>query len=330
MHRNWDGLSSSAPWAMIGEARPRERVFAMTTTILDAKTHEFDVEDVEYLRHGDKPLLARVFKPRGGEPFPALVECHGGAWCLSDRTTERLRHEAMAAHGIVSIALDFRSGNEEPYPASAQDINYAVRWAKLNARALKTRPELVGLSGQSSGGHLAMLVAMRPHDPRYAAISLPPGSPAHDATVRCVVMSWPVINPLSRYRLAKRALAGANPPGWPKTIIPRQDAYWRSEANMKEGNPMLALERGEKVLTPPAVWFQGRGDLLHDYKDAEGSFPGNEPQRFVANYRKAGGEITLEYIDAERHAGHAPDLSKTGDMFERMVAFVGRCIRVDR
>jgi acetyl esterase len=250
--------------------------------------------------------------------------------CLSDRTTERLRHEAMASHGIVSIALDFRSGNEEPYPASAQDINYAVRWAKLNARALKTRPELVGLSGQSSGGHLAMLVAMRPHDPRYAAISLPPGSPAHDATVRCVVMSWPVINPLSRYRLAKRALAGANPPEWPKTIIPRQDAYWHSEANMKERNPMLALERGEKVLTPPAVWFQGRGDLLHDYKDAEGSFPGNEPQRFVANYRKAGGEITLEYIDAERHAGHAPDLSKTGDMFERMVAFVGRYIRVDR
>ena len=302
----------------------------MTTAILDARTHEFDVEDVEYLRHGDKPLLARVFKPRGEGPFPALVECHGGAWCLSDRTTERLRHEAMASHGIVSIALDFRSGNEEPYPASAQDINYAVRWAKLNARALKTRPELVGLSGQSSGGHLAMLVAMRPYDPRYAAIPLPPGSPAHDATVRCVVMSWPVINPLSRYRLAKRALAGANPPEWPKTIIPRQDAYWRSEANMEEGNPMLALERGEKVLTPPAVWFQGRGDLLHDYKDAEGSFPGNEPQRFVANYRKAGGEIALEYIDAERHAGHAPDLSKTGDMFERMVAFVGRHIRVDR
>jgi hypothetical protein len=35
-------------------------------------------------------------------------------------------------------------------------------------------------------------------------------------------------------------------------------------------------------------------------------------------------------LDAERHAGHAPDLSKTGDMFERMVAFVGRSIRVDR
>jgi acetyl esterase/lipase len=111
----------------------------MTTEILDVKTHEIDVEDIEYLRHGDKPLLARVFRPQGEGPFPALVECHGGAWCLSDRTTERLRHQAMAMHGIVSIALDFRSGNEDPYPASVQDINYAVRWTKLNARALKTK-----------------------------------------------------------------------------------------------------------------------------------------------------------------------------------------------
>src|SRR5215475_6498110 len=27
--------------------------------------YDIDVADVEYLRHGDKPLLARVFKPRG-------------------------------------------------------------------------------------------------------------------------------------------------------------------------------------------------------------------------------------------------------------------------
>ena len=234
----------------------------------------------------------------------------------------------MAANGIVSISLDFRSGSEAPYPASVQDINYAVRWAKLNARMLKTRPDLVGLSGQSSGGHLAMLVAMRPHDPRYTAIPLPAGSPAQDASVRCVVMSWPVINPLSRYRHAKRVAAGANPPEWPKSVIGRQDAYWQSEANMGEGNPTLALERGEKVQMPPAVWYQGRGDLMHDYKDAESTFPGNEPERFVAAYRKAGGKIELDYIEADRHPGHSPDLSKTGDMFDRMVRFVHGHVKV--
>jgi len=300
----------------------------MSTATLDAKAVQFDVEDVEYLRHGDQPLLARVFRPKGEGPFPALVECHGGAWCLQNRLTEKLRHEAMASNGIVSIALDFRSGNEAPYPASIQDINYAVRWAKLNARALKTRPDLVGISGQSSGGHQAMLVAMRPRDPRYAAIPLPAGAPAHDASVRCVVMSWPVINPLSRYRHAKRAAAEPTPPNWSKSVIERQDAFWQSEANMSEGNLVLALERGEQVQTPPAVWYQGRGDMMHDYKDIESDFPGNEPQRFVAAYRKAGGDIDLEYIDADRHPGHSPDLSKTGDMFERMVRFVHAHIRV--
>jgi len=242
--------------------------------------------------------------------------------------TERVRHEYMASNGIISVALDFHNGNEDPYTASVQDINYAVRWTKLHARDLKTRPELVGLSGQSSGGHLAMLVAMRPNDPRYSAIALPGGSTAHDASVRCVIMTWPVINPLSRYRHAKRALAGANPPEWPKSVIPRHDAYWRTEAAMEEGNPLLALERGEKVLLPPAIWFQARGDIVHDYKDTESTFDGNEPQRFCADYRKAGGSISLEYIDMERAAGSSPDLSKTGDMFDRMVAFVDKHVSV--
>jgi acetyl esterase/lipase len=288
-------------------------------------TAAFDAADIEYLRHGDKPLLARVYTPRGPGPFPALVECHGGAWCMSDRFTEKLRHEYMASHGIVSIALDFRSGNEAPYPASAQDINYAVRWAKLHAADLKTRPELIGISGQSSGGHLAMLVAMRPNDARYAAIPLPAGSPSHDASVRCAVLSWPVINPLSRYRHAKRAVAAGEE--WGKSIIPRHDRYWVSEANMEEGNPLLALERGEKVQLPPAIWFQARGDGVHDYKDPEASFPGNEPQRFVADYKKAGGEISLEYIDMDRHTGHSPDLSKISGAFADMVTFVNKHIK---
>ena len=91
--------------------------------------------------------------------------------------------------------------------------------------------------GQSSGGHLAMLVAMRPHDPRYAAIPLPESSTTDDASVRCVVMSWPVINPFSRYRHAKRLLASANPPEWAKSGVTRQEAYWESESQHGGGQP---------------------------------------------------------------------------------------------
>ena len=43
--------------------------------------------------------------------------------------------------------------------------------------------------------------------------------------------------------------------------------------------------------------MQGRPDQVHDYRDPESPVPLNEPERFAANYRKAGGAIELLYID---------------------------------
>ena len=296
----------------------------MDAKTVEARTHEFDVQDVEYLRHGDKPLLAKVYKPRGEGPFPALVDLHGGAWCLADRNTDKVRHEVLAGHGVVVVSLDWRTAKEGAYPLALADINYAIRWVKLHAKELKTRPDLVGISGQSSGGHLAMLAAMRPNDPRYTAIPLPAGSPALDATVKAVVLSWPVINPLGRYRFAKRQGALPNPPAWPPGIIDKHQQFWGGEENMTEGNPMLILERGEKVALPPAIWHQGRGDILHDYKDEDSKSPLTEAPRFAENYKKAGGNIELHYFDSDRQPGHSPDLTKIGDTFEKMLAFIGK------
>ena len=158
-----------------------------------------------------------------------------------------------------------------------------------------------------------MLAAMRPNDPRYAAVPLPAGSPAVDASVRCVAMSWPVINPLSRYRHAIRSAKEPNPPAFSIGMKEKHDLYWKTEANMAEGNPMLILERGEKVPTPPALWVQGKPDIVHDYHDPDGGFAGNEPERFVSNYRKAGGEIELYYVDYETRM--------TSASFDKIAAF---------
>ena len=66
---------------------------------------------------------------------------------------------------------------------------------------------------------------------------------------------------------------------------------------MAEGNPMLALENGEVVETPPAVWVQGRPDPVHDYRDPDSPLDLNEPERFATNYRNAGGDIEIVDID---------------------------------
>ncbi len=59
----------------------------------------------------------------------------------------------------------------------------------------------------------------------------------------------------------------------------------------------------------------------------ESSFHGTEPRRFCANYKKAGGSILLEYM-AGNNGAHVPDLSRSGDMLDRMVAFIGEHVTV--
>jgi acetyl esterase/lipase len=251
-----------------------------------SKTYDIDVEDVEYLRHGDQPLLARLFKPRGQGPFPAVIDLHGGAWCRGDRFNDTLLNEALAKSGVVVAALDFRMPPVAPYPASVADINYGIRWLKTQATALGSRPDLLGALGISSGGHQAMLIGMRPHDPRYAALPLPADAPAVDASLRFVVLCWPVIDPLGRYHYAKKLKESGEPyPDLVDSVLPCHDEYWQTETAMAEGNPVLALESRERVELPPVLYVQGTEDLAHPRVDLN---------RFVENYRRVGGQVELE------------------------------------
>jgi len=265
------------------------------------ETLDYTTEDIAYLQHGGTSLKLRFLRPGGAGPFPLVVDLHGGAWTMGDLTGCQDRDEVLVKAGFATAALDFRHAGDG-YPTSLVDINYAIRWLKSQSEGLRIDPNRVGITGQSSGGHLAMLSAMRPTDPRYTSVELKSDAPAVTANVRCVAMTWPVINPLSRYRHALRLRDSAQPPAWTASIPERHDLYWQSEENMAEGNPLLALERGEAVQTPPALWIQGRPDEIHDYRDPESDLDLNEPERFAVRYREAGGEIGVHYVDQANRA----------------------------
>jgi acetyl esterase/lipase len=283
-------------------------------------SHEIDIKDVEYLRHGDKPLLARMHTPRGGGPFPMVVSVHGGAWIREDRFKDAVINEPLARSGVIVASIEFRMPPEAAYPASMADINYAVRWLKTQAPALRGRADRVGIMGTSSGGQQAMLSAMRPGDPRYAAIPLPAGSPSVDARVQAAVLLWPVIDPLGRYRYATGLKASGQPyPEVVDRVLPGHDQYWKTEEAMAEGSPVIALERGEKVETPPAIYIQGTKDLAHPRPDLD---------RFVTQYRKAGGQVDLELIEGEGqgYISKQPMTEGGRRTLERIIEFVHKTL----
>lgn len=284
--------------------------------ISTGQTYDIDIEDVEYLRHGDKPLLARLHKPQGSGPFPLIVELHGGAWCRGDRTNDSVLNEALARRGIVVAALDFRMPPDASYPGSLADIHYGIRWCKTQAAGWGSHPDRIAAMGSSSGAHQAMLLGMRPHDPRYAALPLPAGAASVDGTLGCVILCSPVIDPLGRYQYAKGLRQDCTPPeGFADRVVPSHDQYWQTEEAMAEAAPARILARGEKTELPPVLY------LSRDYETAH---PRPDLDEFVKQYRQAGGHVDLAIFEGEGDGFLTKNLSSPAaqQAFEQLVAFV--------
>jgi acetyl esterase/lipase len=276
-------------------------------SVLEADARQqIRIEDVEYHNQGGRALLARLYRPAGTGPFPAIVQVHGGAWTGKDRTDNDYISKALAESGILVASLDFRMPPEAAYPGSLADINLGVRWLKARARRYSSRPDWVGLFGTSSGGHQALLAAMRPDDPRYKALPLA-DAPAADARVGFVISGWGVLDPLLRYHLAKKA-------GDPD-LVHKHDIFWGSEAAMSEGSPPAILDRGEKVHLPPALLFGG---------DSDEWVPAEVTERLVAGWRQAGGEIEVQFYPGADHGFMTgkPDAPYARPAIDRMKAFV--------
>ena len=272
------------------------------------KPHEFMVRDLVYHQVNGKPRLARLYQPAGGGPFPALVQIHGGAWNAKDRSDGQHTALDLAAAGIVVLSLDFRNAPEAPYPASLQDINLGIRWLKAHAGDFGSSASQVGAYGTSSGGHQALLAALRPDDARYRVLPLA-AAPQVDARLAFVVAGWPVLFPLERLKLA-RAAGRAD-------LIKSHATFFADEAAQLEATPALAIERGEKLRFPPALVFQGEHDEWTTVAQAE---------QLASRYRGAGGSMDLLLLAGERHTflNEHPFSPNAIKAFDAVKAFVKR------
>jgi acetyl esterase len=278
----------------------------MATTLEADARPDVRIEDVEYQRQGGRALLARIYRPAGTGPYPAVVQVHGGAWVNKDRADNDFIARAFAESGILVASLDFRMPPEAPYPASLADINLGIRWLKARARLYGSRPDWVGSFGTSSGGHQVLLAAMRPDDPRYAELPLAE-APQIDARVAFVISGWGVLDPLLRYHLAKQA-GNAE-------LVENHHAFWGDEATMSEGSPPAILDRGDKVTLAPALAFGG---------DKDEWVPLETMQRLVNGWKHAGGEIELQIYPGANHGFMTgkPNAPYTAPAIERMKAFI--------
>ena len=256
-----------------------------------------------------RQLMARMYQPKGPGPFPVLLDLHGGAWNRKDRTANEPMARAIAASGILVASPDMTLAGEAPYPACVQDGHYAVRWLKLKAPGWHGDPSTLGILGSSSGGHVGELIALKPRDPKYAAIPLPE-APQLDAGIRYLATRSPISNTVARYRQAEKMKR--------EQMINNNRNFWVPWDTIEEGNPQQILDKREHApehgALPPLLIMQGGLDdnVLPEIQ-----------HKFIAAWRAAGAEATLEVFEGCEHewvAEPGPMTDKAHEMVKQFIA----------
>ncbi|WP_414664395.1 alpha/beta hydrolase fold domain-containing protein [Horticoccus sp. 23ND18S-11] len=133
--------------------------------------------DIEYGQAAGESLRLDASIPAGNGPFAAVILVHGGGWTGGDKSGGPRKgymapmHEPLEQAGLAWFSINYRLAPKHPFPACIDDVMTAIRWVKAHATEYRIDPSRIALAGESAGGHLVALAAIRADaDTRVAAI----------------------------------------------------------------------------------------------------------------------------------------------------------------
>ena len=117
---------------------------------------------LDFIERDGTPLSGRLFRPRAEIALPTLIAVHGGGWRLAPTGNYQHIGPYLAARGYAVFAPTYRlarDGNSS-YPTAVHDVRAAVQFIRTEAGNLGLDSSRLALLGDSSGAHLAALVAL--------------------------------------------------------------------------------------------------------------------------------------------------------------------------
>lgn len=111
------------------------------------------------------PLGLRIYRPDGAGPHPIIVFVHGGGFAICSPATHDgpCRQICLKADAVV-VSVDYALAPEHKFPAGPDDCLAATRWVGEHAAEIGGDAGRIVLMGDSAGGTLAAVTALRVRD----------------------------------------------------------------------------------------------------------------------------------------------------------------------
>ena len=140
------------------------------TTKTDSN-HEFKVaKDVVWASPNGFDLTMDIYTPlTGKDSYPVIVMYHGGGWLINNKSIMDEPSAYIASHAeYVVCNVNYRLlgdlDNTTTMDEIVEDAFGALLWVKYHIEAYQGNPEKLIATGDSAGGHLAMMVTQQGSD----------------------------------------------------------------------------------------------------------------------------------------------------------------------
>ena len=138
------------------------------------------ISNIEYKKADSVHLLLDIYVPtkRLGEPpwveysndrKPTLLFLHGGGWTSGDKISRSLFLMPYISKGWCVVTANYRLLNESSLTHIIGDARSALNWVYENAAKYKFDTSKIIVSGESAGGHLALMTGLVTDDGTFSA-----------------------------------------------------------------------------------------------------------------------------------------------------------------
>jgi len=121
------------------------------------------LNDIVYSQPHGADLFMDAALPESKAPTPAVILVHGGGWVQGDRRVDlRPLFKPLSDAGFAWFSISYRLVTDvTQFGVAINDVEAAVRYVKSHAAEFNVDPDRIALVGESAGGQLAAMAALR-------------------------------------------------------------------------------------------------------------------------------------------------------------------------